>query len=50
MNENKERIKYYCELYQILINNCIQTNIEVFGGEHLNFCSKYIQPHKKLCK
>ena len=50
MDENKLRIKYYCELYQLLINGCIQTNKEVFGQEHLNFCSKYVEPHKKLCK
>ena len=50
MDENKLRNKYYCELYQLLINDCIQTNKEVFGQEHLNFCSKYVEPHKKLCK
>ena len=50
MDENVLRKKYYCELYQLLINDCIQTNIEIFGKEHLNFCSKYIQPHKELCK
>lgn len=50
MDENELRKKYYCELYQLLINNCIQTNIEIFGKENLIFCSKYIHPYKKLCK
>ena len=49
MDENKLRKKYYCELYQLLLNNCIKTNIEVFGKEYPEFCTKYIEPHKKLC-
>jgi|TARA_B100001142_G_C14058546_1_gene548740 hypothetical protein len=50
MNESENRIKYYCELYQKLINNCLNTNKEVFGKELPEFCIKYTEPYNNLCK
>jgi len=50
MNNKENRKKYYCELYQDLISNCLQTNKEVFGKEMPEFCIKYTQVYNNLCK
>ena len=48
--DNTIRNKYYCELYKLLLDECINTNIEVFGKESPQFCIKYSIPYNNLCK
>lgn len=50
MDDSDYKKKYYCELYHYLINNCLQTNKEVFGKEMPEFCIKYTEPYNNLCK
>ena len=45
-----EQTTYYCELYSKLIQDCLQTNKEVFGKESPNLCMRFIGPYNKLCK
>ena len=49
MDEHSLRIKYYCELYKLLLNDCIKTNKEVFGNKQPKFCIKYSNPYNNLC-
>jgi hypothetical protein len=49
MDEKSLRIKYYCELYNLLLNDCLKTNKKVFGHEYPNLCIKYSKPYNNLC-